>query len=87
MIDLGPMSQQFLLGGAVISAIMTLVWLARLRGKGRRAWVMAAAFLVLGGLCLLAWSGSPTGWLIAAGVVLAALLGLDILMRAAEAGK
>jgi hypothetical protein len=87
MIDLGPMTQQFLLGGAVISAIMTLVWLARLRGKGRRAWVMAGSFLVLGGLCLLAWSGSSPGWIIAGGVLLAALLALDILMRAAEAAK
>ena len=87
MIDLGPAAQQFLLGGAVISALMSLVWLARLRGKGRRAWVMAGAFLVLGGLCLLAWSGSPAGWIIAGAAVLGGLLVLDILMRAAEAAK
>jgi hypothetical protein len=84
--NLQPYAERFIWGGALISAIMILVWLARWRSKGARALVMAAAFAAFGAACACLASGAPPAAAWAAGAVTLVLLGADLLLRAREAG-
>ncbi|MCH7905205.1 MAG: hypothetical protein IH944_11675 [Armatimonadetes bacterium] len=74
----------YFLGGIVISLIMTAIWLARLKAKGKRAIVMAMAFLAFAGLLQgfrLALSGTVL-WVLGSAVAL--LLVTDVVLRLAE---
>lgn len=76
-----------LTGGVFLSALMILVWLARLKSQGSRAYVMASAFACMGCL-ILAYKQSlpdPVLWLL--GVLLAGLLIADLIIKAGRQFK
>ena len=77
----------YFLGGIVIALVMAAIWLARFKAKGKRAIVMAAAFLAFAGLLQalrLAVSG-PVPWVLGSAVAL--LLVADVVLRIAEESK
>jgi len=78
--DLGP----FLLWGSILSLAMAIIWLFRTKAKGTSAFVMAGAFVVLAGMFHAMRTELPTALIIALGVVLVALLGIDIGLRSAR---
>lgn len=81
------MVDAMLTGGVFLSALMILVWLARLKSQGSRAYVMASAFACMGSL-ILAYKQSlpdPVLWLL--GVLLAGLLIADLIIKAGRQFK
>ncbi len=71
-------------GGMLLCSIMIIVWLFRSRKQGRRAFVMAGAFLVLGSLFWAFLNEKPTGILATLGVLLFILLAVDVAMRSVQ---
>jgi hypothetical protein len=74
----------FLSGAAWICALMAIVVLFRVRSRGVAAYIMSVAFLALGGVLYLVKTGAPQPWIIAGGVLVGALLLLDLLVRSSQ---
>lgn len=74
----------YLSGGMIICAIMTIIWLFRFKKKGNRAFIMASAFVVLGGLFYLVKIAASNSLLIAGAMMLVILLGWDAMLRIKE---
>lgn len=76
-----------LTGGVFLSALMILVWLARLKSQGSRAYVMASAFACMGCLILAYKQSLPDPVLWVLGVLLAGLLIADLIIKAGRQFK
>lgn len=76
-----------LTGGVFLSALMILVWLARLKSQGSRAYVMASAFACMGCLILAYKQSLPDSVLWLLGVLLAGLLIADLIIKAGRQFK
>lgn len=73
--------------GTVICGVMIVVLILKIRTRGKSAYVMALAFLVMGLLLQglkMQWSSLVTNFL---GIVLGLLLVYDFLFRAVEQSK
>lgn len=70
--------------GMLVCAVMTVIWLFRVKSKGPTAWIMAAAFVAMGGL-MYAIQQAAAGWVIwSLAGLLVLLLVLDAAVRAAN---
>lgn len=81
------MVDAMLTGGVFLSALMILVWLARLKSQGSRAYVMASAFACMGCLILAYKQSLPDSVLWLLGVLLAGLLIADLIIKAGRQFK
>jgi hypothetical protein len=77
----------FLLVGSLICAVMTVVSLLRHKKRGVSAYIMATAFVVLGGTMLLLKVEAPMPYLITGCILLVLLLGADFAARSAYPPK
>lgn len=76
-----------LIGGVVICAVMAVVSSLRFKSRGVSAYIMAFAFVVLGGAMLLVYLQAPMPILLLSIVILVLLLGADFAARAAYGAK
>ena len=77
----------YFLGGIVIALVMAAIWLARIKAKGKRAIVMALAFLAFAGLLQALRLSLPAAFLWIFGALVALLLVTDVVMRIAGESK
>lgn len=78
--DLDP----FFKGVAVISSVLAIIWIFRVRSKGSRALLMSLAFLILGTTALLVVNRAPPA-LINTGIgITVGLLILEFVVRAKQ---
>ena len=76
-----------LTGGVLLSALMILVWLARLKSQGARAYVMASAFACMGGLILAFKQGLSPILLWTLGVLVLGFLIADMVIKLGRQAK
>ena len=76
-----------LTGGVLLSALMILVWLVRLKSQGARAYVMASAFACMGCLILAFQQALPTVVLWILGFMLIGFLIADLIIKAGRQVK
>ncbi|MBX7131616.1 MAG: hypothetical protein K1X67_02945 [Fimbriimonadaceae bacterium] len=76
-----------LTGGVFLSALMILVWLARLKSQGARAYVMASAFACMGGLILALKQGLSPVLLWSLGVLVFGCLVADFVIKLGRQAK
>lgn len=74
----------FLSMGAWVSAAAALLNLVKLRSRGNSALILSAAFLAMGGLLWMIKIHAPSTLTTVAGVVLAALLVADVIVRSRQ---
>ena len=77
----------YFLGGIVIALVMAAIWLARIKAKGKRAIVMALAFLAFAGLLQALRLALPAAFLWILGALVSLLLVTDVVMRIAGEPK
>ena len=77
----------YFLGGIVIALVMAAIWLTRIKAKGKRAIVMATAFLAFAGLLQALRLALPALYLWVLGSAVALLLVTDVVLRLSEESK
>lgn len=77
----------YFLWGIIISLVMAAIWLARIKAKGKRAIVMAAAFLAFAGLLQALRLAVPALYIWVLSIAVALLLATDVVLRLAEGPK
>ena len=79
-----PDFAMFLNWGIGICAVMTIIWLIRIKTKKLRAVVMAFAFIAFALLLFFVRQEASQGVIVGAGVLLFALLAIDAGLRFSE---
>lgn len=77
--------EPFLLSGMTISLIMAVISAFRRKSRGIGAFIMSAAFVVLGLGMLLVYLRASEPLLLTCGIILVLLLGADFAARSAHA--